>query len=132
MLLLVVEIIWFAGFSYRLGRQAEASQLVGPDKPTAVAAAHGQQALCLEDSQGLPQRDQADVELLDEHFLARQQIAVGELALDDLPTQLIGDDFGRPARREPTADLEANPLRSHCLGNANSDDVRRRGSIRQN
>jgi hypothetical protein len=39
MVLLAVEIIWFAGFSFRLGRGAEASQLVATGRPTSVAAA---------------------------------------------------------------------------------------------
>ena len=50
----------------------------------AVAAPDRHQALGLEDSQGFPQRHQADVELLDEDFLPRQQVAVGQFAVDDL------------------------------------------------
>ena len=33
----------------------------------------------------------------------RQQVAVGQLAIDDLPPELIGDDLGRPARPKPAA-----------------------------
>ncbi len=39
MVLLVVEIIWLAGFSFRLGQAGQASQLVGTGRPTSVAAA---------------------------------------------------------------------------------------------
>src|SRR6188472_1572416 len=80
-----------------------------------VAAAHRNQALGLENPQCLPQRHQADVELLDEDFLARQQVAVRQLAVDDLPTKLVGDDLGRPARPEPAAGLGADSQCCHCM-----------------
>ena len=89
-------------------------------RAAAVAAADRHQTLGLKDPQRLPQGHQADVELLDEHFLARQQVAVGQFAFDDLPAQFVGDDFGGPARREPAADFQANSVRSHCLSNTNS------------
>jgi hypothetical protein len=49
------------------------------DGAAAVATAYRYQTLGLEDSQRFPQRHQADVELLDEKFLTRQQIAVGRV-----------------------------------------------------
>jgi len=49
-----------------------------------VAAPDRDQPFGLQDSQCLPQRDEADIELLDEQFLAGQQIAVGQFAVDDL------------------------------------------------
>ena len=56
------------------------------DGTATVAAPNRDQALGLQDPQRFPQRNQADVELLDQHLLARQQIAVGEVAVDDLTT----------------------------------------------
>ena len=63
----------------------------------------------------LAQRDQADVELFDEHLLARQQITVGELAVDDLTAQLIGYDFGDPRRRQPAPGVGANSQGGHPI-----------------
>ena len=85
------------------------------DGAAAIAAAHGHQALGLEDSQCFPQRHQADVELLDEHLLARQQVAVGQFAVDDLPPKLVGDDLGRAACRQPAAGLGADSQCCHVL-----------------
>ena len=82
---------------------------------TPVAAPDRHQALGLEDSQGFPQRHQADVELLDEHFLARQQVTVGQLAVDDLPAKFVGDDLGRPARPKPATSLGADSQCCHCM-----------------
>ena len=78
------------------------------DRAAAVAAPDRHQALGLQDPQRLAQRDQADVELFDQHLLARQQIAVGQFAVDDLPAQLVGDDFGDPRRRQPASGVGAN------------------------
>ena len=69
----------------------------------------------LQDSQRLSQRDEADIELLDEHFLAGQQIAVGQFAVDDLPPQLVSDDLGDPRRRQPASGLGANSQSSHLI-----------------
>ena len=85
------------------------------DGPSAVAAADRHQTLGLEDSQGFPQRHQADVELLDEHFLARQQVAVGQLAVDDLTAEFVGDDLGRPASPQPATGLGADSQCCHCM-----------------
>ena len=81
----------------------------------AVAAADRDQALGFQDPQGFPQRHQADVELLDEHLLARQQVAIGQFAVDDLPAELVGDDLGRPARPKPATSLGADSQCCHCL-----------------
>ena len=83
------------------------------DGATTVAAAHRHQALGFEDSQGFPQRHQAHPELLYEHLLARQQITVGKLAVDDLSAQFVRDDLGRPARAQPATSLGANSQRGH-------------------
>ena len=83
------------------------------DSAAAVAAADRYQALGFENSQGFPQGHQADSELLDEHFLTRQQITVGQLAVDDLPAKFVGDDLGRPARAQPASSLGANSQRGH-------------------
>ena len=85
------------------------------DGAAAVAAPNRHQALGLQDSQRFSQRDQADIELLDEHFLAGQQIAVGQLAVDDLAAQLVGDDLGDPRRRQSTSGVGANSQRSHLI-----------------
>ena len=91
------------------------------DGSTAVAAAHRHQTLGLEDSQGFPQRHQAHAELLDEHLLARQQVAVGQFAVDDLPAEFVGDDLGGPARTQPAASLGPNSQCCHVVNNANSE-----------
>ena len=85
------------------------------DRAAAVAAPNRDQALGLQDSQRLSQRDEADIELLDEHFLAGQQIAVGQFAVDDLAPQLVSDDLGDPRRRQATSGLGANSQRSHLI-----------------
>ena len=91
------------------------------DGATAVAAADRHQTLGFEDPQGFPQRHQADVELLDEHLLARQQVTVGEFTVDDLPAKFVGDDLGRPARAQPASGLGANSQCCHIADNANSE-----------
>ena len=91
------------------------------DGATAVAAAHRDQTLGLEDPQGFPQRHQAHPELLDEHLLARQQVTIGKFAVDDLSAQFVRDDLGRPARAEPAASLGANSQSGHIANNANSE-----------
>ena len=85
------------------------------DGAAAVAAADRDQALGLEDAQRLPHRDEADVEVFDELLLARQQVAVGEPAVDDLLPQLVGDDLGGPARRQSTVRFRADPKDGHVL-----------------
>ena len=66
------------------------------DGPPAVAATHRDETLGLEDPQRFAQRHQAHPELLDEHLLARQQVTIGKLALDDLSAKFVRDDLGRP------------------------------------
>ena len=83
------------------------------DGAAPVAAPDRNQALGLQDPQRLAQRDEADVELFDQHLLARQQIAVGELAVDDLAAQLVGYDFGDPRRRQPATGVGANSQGGH-------------------
>src|SRR5262249_25476009 len=78
-----------------------------------VAAPDRDQALRLQDPQRFPQRDQADVELFDQHLLARQQVAVGEFAVDDLAAQLVGHDFGDPRRRQSATGVGANTQGGH-------------------
>ena len=92
------------------------------DGAAAVAAAHRDQALGLQDSQRFPQRHQADVELLDEHLLARQQVTVGQFAVDDLTAQLVGYDLGDPAA-PTTGDGPRGrfPVLSLSSSNVNSD-----------
>jgi hypothetical protein len=85
------------------------------DGAAAVAAPNRDQALGLQNSQRLAQRDQADIELLDEDFLPRQQIAVRQLAVDDLPPQLVCDDLGDPRRRQSAPGLGANSQSSHLF-----------------
>ena len=85
------------------------------DRAAPVAAPDRYQALGLQDSQRFSQRDEADIELLDEHFLAGQQIAVGQFAVDDLSPQLVRDDLGDPRRRQSTSGLGANSQRSHLI-----------------
>jgi hypothetical protein len=91
------------------------------DGTAAVAAPHRHQTLGFEDPQGFPQRHQAHPELLDEDLLARQQVTVGEFAVDDLPAELVGDDLGRPPRSKPAASFGANSQRGHIADNANSE-----------
>ena len=69
------------------------------DGTAAVAAPNRDQALGLQNPQRLSQRDEADIELLDEHFLAGQQISVGQFSVDDLASQLVSHDLGDPRRR---------------------------------
>ena len=64
-----------------------------------IAAPDRHQALGFQDSQRFQQRDQADVELFDEHLLAGQEITVGQLAVNDLTAQLVGYDFSDPRGR---------------------------------
>lgn len=85
------------------------------DGTAAVAPAHRHQSLGFQDPQRLAQRHQADVELFDEHLLTRQEIAVGEVAVDDLTTQLIGYDFGDPRRRQPAPGVGANSQGGHPI-----------------
>ncbi len=80
-----------------------------------VATADRDQALGFEDPQGFPQRNQADVELLDQNLLARQQVAIGQFAVDDLTAEFIGNDLGRPARPEPATGLGADSQCCHCM-----------------
>jgi len=53
--------------------------------------------------------------LFDEHLLARQEIAVGKLAVDDLATQLVGYDFGDPRCRQPPTGVGANSQGGHPI-----------------
>ncbi|MDT5221776.1 MAG: hypothetical protein QOF15_3881, partial [Mycobacterium sp.] len=85
------------------------------DGTAAVAAPHRDQSLGLQDPQRFAQGDQADLELVNEDFLARQQIAVGELAVDDLATQLIGYDFGDPWCRQSAAGVRSNSHGGHPI-----------------
>jgi crotonobetainyl-CoA:carnitine CoA-transferase CaiB-like acyl-CoA transferase len=83
------------------------------DGTAAVAPPDGDQSFGLQDPQRLAQRHQADVELLDEHFLAWQQIAVGQLAIDDLAAQFVGYDFGDPRRRQSASGVGSNSQGGH-------------------
>ena len=85
------------------------------DGAAAVAPPDRDQSLGFQDPQRFPQGNQADVELLDEHLLARQQIAVGEFAVDDLATQLVGYDFGDPWRRQSATGVRANSQSGHPI-----------------
>ena len=98
------------------------------DRAAAVAAPDRDQALGFQDPQRFAQRDQADVELLDEHLLARQEIAVGELAVDDLTAQLVGYDFGDPRRRQPATGVGTNSQGGHPILAASSRREPRRSS----
>jgi hypothetical protein len=85
------------------------------DGAAAVAPPNRDQSLGFQDSQRFPQRDQADVELFDEHFLARQEIAVGKFAVDDLAAQFVGYDFGDPRRRQAATGVGSNSQSGHPI-----------------
>ncbi len=85
------------------------------DGTAAIAAPHRDQSLGFQYPQRFSQRYQAHVELFDEHFLAREQVAVDEFTLDDLPSQFVGDDLGGAAGAEPATRLGSDSQRCHVL-----------------
>ena len=85
------------------------------DGAASVTPPDRHQSLGFQDPQRFPQGDQADVELFDQHLLARQQIAVGKLAVDDLTAQLVGYDFGDPRRRQTATGIGANSQGGHPI-----------------
>ena len=64
------------------------------DGAAPVAPSYRDQALGFEDSQRFPQRYQADPEAIDEDVLTGQQVALDQVAVEDLPAQFLGDDLG--------------------------------------
>jgi hypothetical protein len=91
------------------------------DGTAPVASADRHQPLGFQNPQRFPQGDQTDVELFDEDFLAWQQIAVGQFAIDDLATQLVGYDFGDPWRRQSATGVKpishgGHPILVHSAG----------------
>ena len=73
-----------------------------------VAAAHGDQAVRLEQVDGLAQRGWADAELAEQALLTRQYVALLEPAGQDVVTQAGGDQFGHPGGTNP---LHRHPFR---------------------
>ena len=63
------------------------------DDPTERAPHHGDEALGLEDAQGLAQRRAGHAEALDEIGFTAERVALGQLAADDERTQLVGDQL---------------------------------------
>jgi 2-oxoglutarate dehydrogenase complex dehydrogenase (E1) component-like enzyme len=98
-------------------------------RTAAVAAPDGYQAFRLKDPQRFAQGYQTDPESFDQDVLAGEKVTVGELAVENLPTQLLGHDLGRSTRGQSAAGLGADSDRSHSIPAANveSDAVLRRG-----
>src|SRR5262249_44268294 len=65
-------------------------------RPTLIAAPNRDQVFGLEDAQGLAQGRAAHLEFGEQVLLARQPVAIAQLATDDALAQHVGDHLGQP------------------------------------
>ena len=64
------------------------------DRAPDLSPAHAHQPLGLEDAQRLAQRRPADLELVEQILLLGEQLAIGDLTVEDAAAQLVGHDLG--------------------------------------
>ena len=94
-----------SGLEDQADHVGDLARLGGPhDRPAGVAPPDGEQPLGLEDAQRLPDRGEADAELLEQLLLLGEERPVAELVGEDPLPEPVGDQVGQPglAQRGPT------------------------------